>query len=91
MGVRYKEHTDGKHDSAIQDHLNLCPGHKTSPENINILAQEGNDMARKFREAIFIHKRKPTLNRDQGTEIPPIMLQLTNRQLPSRGRGKPQL
>ena len=90
LGVRYKEHTDGRHDSAIQDHLNQSPGHKTSQDNVSVLAMEDNWMARKIREAIHIHKKQPALNRDKGTEIPPIMLQLLPRQLPLSRRGNPQ-
>lgn len=91
LGIRYKEHIDGKHDSAVRDHLNQSPGHKTTAENVSVLAREENWAARKIREAIYIHKRQPALNRDKGTEIPPIMLQLLPRQLPSSAAGNLQL
>ena len=40
----------------------------------------------------ILHTQTQTsTHRDQGTDILPIMLQLTSRQLPSRGRGEPQL
>ena len=55
LGIRYKEHTDGKHDSAVQDHLNQSPGHKTTTENVSVLASEENWTARKIREAIHTY------------------------------------
>ena len=41
-----------------------------------ILASEPNYRARKIKEALDIYKARPTLNRDQGYEIAPVLLQL---------------
>ena len=81
LGIRFKEHTSGKTNSAITEHFETT-GHHTSMESVKVLAQEDRWLPRKIREAIHIHKRRPALNRDQGVEIPPIMLQLVARQPP---------
>ncbi len=39
-------------------------------DNARILQREANTQRRKIEEAIQIHKKQPTLNRDQGMEIP---------------------
>ena len=75
VGIRHKEHTDGKHNSAIHDHMKAT-GHLCSMDNVKVLDREDNYWARKYRESIHIHKRRPALNRDRGIEIPPIMLKL---------------
>ena len=76
LGKRFKEHTDGNHNSAISEHFENT-GHHTSLDSVRILAQEEKWWPRKIKEAIQIHKRRPALNRDQGVEIPPpILLQL---------------
>ena len=75
VGIRHKEHTDGKHNSAIHDHMKAT-GHLCSMDNVKVLDREDNYWARKYRESIHIHKRRPALNRDRGIEIPTIMLKL---------------
>ena len=76
IGIRYGEHTDGKHSSAIYDHVSTTGHTCCSLENVKVISREDKYWARKYRESIQIHKRKPKLNRDQGLEIPPILLSL---------------
>ena len=51
-------------------------GHSLSFDDMRVLANEPKYNARKIKEAIEIYKGKPTLNRDQGYELPPVLLQL---------------
>ena len=84
LGTRFKEHL--KHEnSAVFEHLQAT-GHSVSFEDVRIIDSEARFNARKIREALHIYKRKPTLNRDQGLEIPPIMLRLLN---PTTARDPP--
>ena len=85
VGIRHKEHTDGKHSSGVWDHIQAT-GHTCSIDNVKVIDRETNYWARKYRETIHIHKRKPVMNRDKGLEIPPIMLGLTERAHPSNLR-----
>ena len=75
MEVRFKEHLNPKRDSAIQDHI-AATGHNFDFSDIKIVGREEKFFARKYREAIKIYQQKPAINRDQGIEIPPVMLQL---------------
>ena len=75
MGKRFQEHTKSDKESALLEHLKKT-GHSISLENVSILANEPRYHARKIREAIKIHQRRPTLNRDQGLELDPVLLQL---------------
>ena len=83
LGLRHKEHTTGGayKNSAIWDHISQT-GHSCSMENVNILVKQDNIYARKIHEALHIHTRKPTLNRDRGAEVPPTMLRLLSRGRP---------
>ena len=78
VGVRHKEHTDGKHSSGVWDHIQAT-GHTCSIKNVKVLDREPKYWARKYRETIHIHKRQPAMNRDKGLEIPPILLHLVDR------------
>ena len=78
LGVRHKEHTDGRHSSGVWDHMKAT-GHTCSIKNTKVLDREPMYWARKYRESIQIHKRQPAMNRDKGLEIPPILLQLVDR------------
>ena len=75
MGKRFQEHTKSDKESALLEHLKKT-GHSISLDNVSILANEPRYHARKIREAIKIHQRRPTLNRDQGLELDPVLLQL---------------
>ena len=75
MGKRFQEHTKSDKESALLEHLKKT-GHSISLENVAVLANEPRYHARKIREAIKIYQHKPTLNRDQGLELDPVLLQL---------------
>ena len=55
-------------------------GHNIAWEDISVLGREGKDYPRKVREAIEIRNQQPSLNRDQGLELPALY----NRVLSSR-------
>ena len=77
MGKRFVEHTKSDKESAILDHISTS-GHSISLEDVSILSREPRFGARKIKEALEIHKRRPSLNRDQGLELQPVLLQLLN-------------
>ena len=79
LGKRYKEHTQTHQGSAVLEHIQNT-GHSFSFDDLTILGRESNFNARKIKEALEIYKKKPTLNRDQGVEVPPILLRLLNNQ-----------
>ena len=83
LGTRIKEHTDGNCFSAVNDHLSYNSHHVG---DVKVLAQEDRTYARKIREALEIHKSRPTLNRDPGIEVPPVLLQLLPPKLPPVSR-----
>ena len=62
--------------SAISEHK-LNTGHQCSMNYIKILDHE-NWHRKKIKEAINIHREKPTLNLDVGQELPPVLLQLVS-------------
>ena len=72
MGKRYEEHAKTDKESAVLEHTQSL-GHSISFEDVRILACETHYNARKIREALEIYKAKPSLNRDQGVEIPPVL------------------
>ena len=61
--------------SAISEHK-LNTGHQCSMKDVKILDHEENWQRRKIEEAINIHRENPTLNRDVGQELPPVLLLL---------------
>ena len=75
MGKRFEEHSKSDKESALLEHTSRS-GHSISMEDVSILAQEPRFGARKIKEALEIYKRKPSLNRDQGLELHPVLLQL---------------
>ena len=56
----------------------LNTGHQCSMKDIKILDHEENWHRRKIKEAINIHRERPTLNLDVGQEIPQVLLQLVS-------------
>ena len=75
LGKRFHEHIKTDKESAVLEHHKKT-GHSVSFEDVSILATENRYNNRKIKEALEIYKRKPTLNRDQGWEIDPVLLQL---------------
>jgi hypothetical protein len=75
LGKRFDEHRKTDKESALLEHIKHS-GHSISFDDVSILANETNYNARKVKEALEIHKSNPTLNRDQGVEVPPVLLQL---------------
>ena len=78
MGKIFQEHSKNDKESALLEHLKST-GHSISLEDVSILANEPRFHARKIREALKIYQHKPTLNRDQGLELDPVLLQLLPR------------
>lgn len=70
LDTRLKEHMS-RTSSAIFEHCD-SKGHKIKPENTKILNTEDNFWKRKVKEAIEIKQRKPSLNRDEGLELPRV-------------------
>ena len=90
LATRLQEHQH-RSTSAIYEHLQAT-GHSFSPQETKILSVEPFLNKRKVKEAIEIKIRWPSLNRDQGLELPPIYNQVlavahsTQHSLPSTDR-----
>jgi len=67
-------------NSAIKEHIDKT-GHIIDWHSIKILDQDQNTSNRKIKEAIYIRKLKPSLNRDQGLDLPPIYHNLLSHDL----------
>ena len=50
----------------------LCGCNIIDWENTKVLDREDREYPRQVREAIYIKKKKPSLNRDQGLELPSL-------------------
>ncbi|KAH3721060.1 hypothetical protein DPMN_063975 [Dreissena polymorpha] len=70
LGIRLKEHV-ARSNSAIYEQFSLT-GHRIDPNNTKILASEDSDIKRRFKVAINIKQRSPSLNRDEVLELPPV-------------------
>ena len=82
QGKQFKEHTDGNHpSSAVQEHIDLT-GHPVTLDLVKMLCKDDNKTRRRVKEAIEVNKDGPTLNKDHGHEIPPILLQFVSHDLP---------
>ena len=66
--------------SAIREHQTNT-GHEIDRKNIRIMGKESQWMKRKIREAIAIRRDKPSPNRDQGWDLPPIFNSLLSHDL----------
>ena len=53
-------------------------GHSVSMDNLRVLDRVQDWMKRKVKEAIHIKQRAPSMNRDQGYQLPPIYGQITH-------------
>ena len=70
LDTRIKEHMT-RTSSAIYEHCEQT-GHKIKPENTKVITSEDNLWKRKVKEAIEIKQRRPSLNRDEGLELPAV-------------------
>ena len=70
LDIRMKEHM-AKTSSAIHEHCDST-GHTFNPSESKVLSSEDNFWKRKVKEAIEIKQRKPSLNRDEGLELPQV-------------------
>ena len=86
LGKRFEEHTSTDRESAVLKHLKTS-GHSLSFEDVRVLASEARFQERKVREALEIHKRRPSLNRDQDYKVAPELLNL----FPVSNVGTPNL
>ena len=69
LGVRFKEHTKLDRPTGVGEHcLNIGPS--VSITNTKVLERELNWHRRKVKKAIHIRQRCPTMNRDQGYQLP---------------------
>ena len=57
--------------TAVNEHCKLT-GHSVDSSKIKVLATENKTFKRRIREAIEIKLRKPSLNRDNGSELASI-------------------
>ena len=82
IGTRLKEHIASMHNghpeqSAAAEHA-LDTGHRLrwkEPVVLDICHALG---ARRVKEALWIHRKNPPMNRDRGLELSPLWLSLAN-------------
>ena len=70
LETRLKEHTT-RSSSALHEHCENT-GHYIEPKNTKVLTSEDFHLKRRVKEAIFIKRRRPSLNRDEGLELPSV-------------------
>ena len=75
LGKRFKEHINLTIPTGVGDHCNAT-GHFVSLDNTKVLTREPQWTKRKVKEAIYIKKSAPSMNREQGYQLPPIYHQL---------------
>ena len=66
--------------SAVNEHQTKT-GHEIDWENVKVIGKEEHWVKRKVKEAIAIRRDRPSLNRDQGWELPPIFNSLLSHDL----------
>ena len=69
LGVRFKEHTKLDRPTGVGEQC-LNTGHSVSITNTKVLERELDWHKRKVKEAVHIRQRRPTMNRDQGYQLP---------------------
>ena len=79
LKTRIEEHKKTT-SSAIKEYQSNT-GHIIDWENVKVIGKEDQWMKRKIKEAIAIRKDKPSLNRDQGWDLPPIFNSLLSHDL----------
>jgi len=90
FGIRLKEHDNITRASttAVGDHLRDTV-HTLDFSSSLIIARENDTFKRRIRETIEIHCQTPTMNRDNGYELPPIYGDVLSRGFHHpRSRGK---
>ena len=75
LGKRFKEHTNLTIPTRVGDHCNAT-GHSVSLDNTKVLSREPQWTKRKVKESIYVKKSTPSMNREQGYQLPPIYHQL---------------
>ena len=70
LQTRLQEH-QSRPSSAIYEHIHAT-GHSITPEDTKILTTEPHTTKRKVKEAIHIKMRRPSLNRDSGSDLPSV-------------------
>ena len=75
LGKRFKEHTNLTIPTGVGDHCNAT-GHSVSLDNTKVLTREPQWTKRKVKEAIYIKRNSPSMNREQGYQLTPIYHQL---------------
>ena len=75
LGTRVKEHQKYDHPTAVGEHC-IASGHSISLHKSKILCREADWTQRKIKESIYIRQLHPTMNRDQGYQLPPVYNQL---------------
>ena len=89
-GKRFKEHTNVTLPTGVGDHCNATRN-SVSLNNTKVLIRELQRTERKVKEAIYIKKNAPSMNREQGYQLPPIYHQLLLReQFPRRKTSRDQ-
>ena len=90
LGKRFKEHINLTIPTGVGDHCNAT-GHSVSLDNTKVLTREPQWTKRKENEAIYIKKGAPSMNREQGYQLPPIYHQvLLPEQFPRKKTSRDQ-
>ena len=88
LSVRFKEHCKLDKPTGVRDHCNAT-GHSVSMANLRVLDREQDWLKHKVKEAIHIKQRAPSMNRDQGYQLPPIYGQIIPRPPPPEPNHPP--